>query len=297
MRISVIHAPVNRGLSATRNMGMQKVKGRFVLFMDSDDTLESGLLERANAFLKERPAQMLIFGMIEDYYNRDGILCRSYPVSYKECYFTRQSDIRNEMIYIEKSTLLGYAWNKFYDADFIRDNALQFETVTLIEDIVFNIEAFKHLESLGIINFLGYHYNKRLNQSLTGKFVPEYFDLHRRRINEIFACYEAWQLQSEEEYRILGDLYIRYIFSALQRNCDPRAGMKHGDRKQWLAELYKDELFQKLIPAAAAEGLLKRVMYALLRKRNTRGVLFLARIIYLVKNKMPLLFSALKRKE
>ena len=297
MRISVIHAPVNRGLSATRNMGMQSVKGRFVLFMDSDDTLESGLLEKANSFLKEQPAQMLIFGMIEDYYNKDGVLCRSYPVSYKECYFTRQDDIRNEMIYIEKSTLLGYAWNKFYNADFIRENALQFESVTLIEDIVFNIEAFKHLESLGIIDFLGYHYNKRINQSLTGKFVPEYFALHRRRINEIFTCYETWQLQSEEEYRILGGLYIRYIFSALQRNCDPRAEMKHKDRKQWLVYLYEDELFQKLIPAAAAEGFLKRVMCALLRKRSTFWILGLARIIYIVKNKMPLLFAALKRKE
>ena len=73
--------------------------------------------------------------------------------------------------------------------------------------------------------------------------------------------------------------------------------MKHKDRKQWLVYLYEDELFQKLIPAAAAEGFLKRVMCALLRKRSTFWILGLARIIYIVKNKMPLLFAALKRKE
>ena len=295
-RISVIHAPVNRGLSETRNVGIQKAQGIFVLFMDSDDTLEPGLFEKANSFLQERPTQMLIFGMIEDYYNKDGILCRSYPVNYKECYFTKTDDIRNEMIYIEKSTLLGYAWNKFYNMDFIRKHALAFENVTLIEDIVFNVEAFRHLELLGIIDFLGYHYNKRINQSLTGKFVPDYFDLHRRRIHEIYSCYETWQLQSDKEHEILGDLYIRYIFSALQRNCDPRADMKHQDRKQWLERLYQDELFQKLIPAAGTEGLLTRIMCTLLKKRRTLWLLFIARIIYIVKNKMPLLFSALKRK-
>ena len=43
--VSVIHKP-NGGLSDARNAGMEKATGRYVLFVDSDDYLEPGSVEK-----------------------------------------------------------------------------------------------------------------------------------------------------------------------------------------------------------------------------------------------------------
>lgn len=296
-RISVIHASENRGLSTTRNEGMSYVQGQYVLFMDSDDILEADLLTKVNQALKMHPVQMLIFSMMEDYYDESGRLCRSYPVRYPDRYFTDIQKLREEMIYIEKSTLLGYAWNKFYSIDFLRKNELKFETITLIEDIVFNVKVFSCLASLQIIDYIGYHYNKRCNESLTGKFVPDYFALHKRRVSILYEVYKSWNMVTSDVVDILCNLYVRYIYSALQRNCDKRAKMNYKTRKLWLKTLYNDELFKILMPTGRPQGRLASIMFFLLNKRYVLVTLIVARLMYIVKNKMPILFAGLKRKD
>ena len=51
--------------------------------------------------------------------------------------FSDQNALRKYVIQLERQTLYGYAWNKFYNLEYMRKLGLQFEVVTLIEDIHF----------------------------------------------------------------------------------------------------------------------------------------------------------------
>ena len=45
-RISVIHLKENGGLSNARNTGFRQTRGKYVMFMDSDDRIDESLFEK-----------------------------------------------------------------------------------------------------------------------------------------------------------------------------------------------------------------------------------------------------------
>ena len=294
--IRVIHKPQNEGLSMARNSGLEQVTGRYVMFMDSDDTVEPTLFAEVVASLEKNPAQVVVFGLVEDYYDAAGKLHHSVPVSYgTDRLLESQEDLRKEVIHLEEKTLYGYSCNKFYDMDFIRSNHLQFEVIPLIEDIQFNVKFFMDVQRVNILDCTPYHYNKRLDGSLTNRFVPDYFNLHYQRVQMLFDQYDYWGCLTDDVKQILSGIYVRYIFSALQRNCDPRASMSHADRKRFLKELFAQPLFKELIPYSSGNSRLVRWMSAWLNKRRVSCCLLGGRGIYIVKKKLPMVFAKAKQ--
>ena len=108
--------------------------------------------------------------------------------------------------------------NKIYDLDYIRYKKLKYETVRLIEDIVFNIQYCMDIDTMNLLAITPYHYAKRMEGSLTTKFVPDYYPLHRRRISMLYEQQKYWGKDTRETCSVLGSLYGRYILSALERN-------------------------------------------------------------------------------
>ena len=51
--IKVLKQAKNAGLSASRNLGIKKAKGQFVVFLDADDYIQSDLLKVLSVFLTE----------------------------------------------------------------------------------------------------------------------------------------------------------------------------------------------------------------------------------------------------
>lgn len=64
-RFSVIHQQ-NKGLSASRNVGIEKAKGEYILFVDSDDYIDIELCQKAYDYAKEKNADLVRFFYQED---------------------------------------------------------------------------------------------------------------------------------------------------------------------------------------------------------------------------------------
>ncbi len=294
--VSVVHHSVNQGLSATRNTGLLYAKGEYVTFMDSDDYIDADLLEKVKLSLAENPADCVAFGMKEEYCNISGEVKKTYTMTYgTEERLNGVDKVRPCVINLEHKTLYGYSANKFYRTEIIRENGLGFEKIALIEDLIFNVKFFEYAGSLNILNIAPYHYMKRIDGSLTNKFVKDYFELHHKRISVIFEQYRHWNLLTDYVKTILANLYSRYIYSALQRNCDKRAGMNAKARRAFLYSVFKDELFIELSPYIKASGV-AGVLYGALKRKKTAVCLFFGRAIYIVKDKLPILFAAAKQK-
>jgi glycosyltransferase involved in cell wall biosynthesis len=55
----------NRGMSATRNLGIKHARGRFIAFLDADDVWLPHKLERQVAILESHPAAAMVYGRTE----------------------------------------------------------------------------------------------------------------------------------------------------------------------------------------------------------------------------------------
>ena len=294
-RIRVFHHEKNRGLSPARNTGMSHAKGQYIWFMDPDDWVEADVLQKVYDALWENPAELTIIGHTEEYYDRDGKLSYTHEICPKRQYLSGQQKMREQVIRLEQETIYGYAWNKFYSLEHIRREGLQYETVRLIEDIVFNIQFCNDIKSMNVLDIVPYHYAKRMEGSLTTKFVPDYYPLHRRRIAMLYEQQQLWHTDTEETYAILGSLYGRYILSALERNCDKRAEMNHRDRKAFCKTVFADRLFVKLMPKARARDS-KALKFALfcMKRKSVFLCTTLARAVHIIRSGLPMVYSKVK---
>ena len=295
-RIRVIHLPENGGLSNARNQGFTQVQGEYVLFLDSDDQFAPDLLSNARAAIEKNPAQVTVYGLVEEFFNQKGELVGKNRVGVDRDYFlTDLEQLRKFVITLEQKTLYGYAWNKVYQTSYLRSIGAQFKKITLIEDIEFNVSVFQGINRLNVLSATPYRYKKRNNTSLTNRFVPEYFSLHRQRVKLVLDQYESWGLCDQSVKEVLSQIYTRYIISALQRNCDPHAHMTGQERRQWLRNLYQDELWQTLSPYLPSSHSVLGMMGKLLRSKRTGCVLAAGRAIYWIRASLPTLFSQLKK--
>ncbi len=295
-RVSLINHSKNKGLSAARNTGYLAANGEYIWFMDSDDYVDHDLLERVDNSLQENLADVIVFGTIEEYYNKNGEYRYSKVHNANPENISDQETIYERVIDLEEKTLYGYVWNKIYKREKIQEKNLLFENITLIEDITFNVKFFMDVRSVNILGGYPYHYQKRLNTSLTNKFVPEYYPLHKARIEMLCNQYKYWNHFTDQIRQRIAAIYTRYIVSAIQRNCDKRARMTWKDRAAWCREVFYSDLFEELRLYMRPDGSLLKILAFFIRRRNIFMCMLFGKVIFVVKNKMPIFFARIKDK-
>lgn len=295
-KIQVVHLENNKGVSNARNMGMSMASGQYLMFMDSDDFIDKELLEYVYNSIQENAAQIVFFGMTEEHFDKKGEPIEKVIYSLPEKKFRKQQLLREYMIEVEKSTLYGYACNKVYNLEYLRNIGLQYKEYELNEDILFNIEFCKDITNMNIINLPAYHYRKVMDDvSRTSKFVKDYFLLHMKKMEALYEQYKYWGLCNEKIRGELATIYTRYIISAVQRNCDPRANMNFISRKKWIEGVYKQSLYLELIPYGKPQNRIVKFLHTCLNHHFTFLLMMLGRTIYIIKNRLPILFNVVQK--
>ena len=165
----------------------------------------------------------------------------------------------------------------------------------MIEDVLFNIEVFRTIDSCNQIAKPLYRYAIRKKGSLTTKYLPDYFELHEKRVESMCQLYQDWNMETPEELKSLGSIYCRYFLSALQRNCSSAAKMSHSERKKWVKKQFRSATYQKLKTFLYPDNRLLKLLAWGIRTEKAEFCLIMGRGIYIVKEKCPGIFSRLKQ--
>lgn len=161
-RVRVFHKE-NGGVSAARNFGIEKAKGHYLCFIDSDDWLENGFFFNFGLHRKT-DEDILVQG-----YNR----VRSGELIGEAGFQRDLSDFSQFFIYAEKNDLLNSPCFKLFKRSIIIQKNIQFNTdFSLGEDHIFSLEYILHCETFKVSSFRGYNYRMGGNaDSLTTRLV------------------------------------------------------------------------------------------------------------------------------
>lgn len=166
--IEVIHIK-NQGVSHARNMGLERVTGEWVYFMDSDDIMinEMGQLLKK---IKSSCYDMIVFAAEFFYANNDSVVIhRANP-----CNIHNREEMK---LYLQgmnqecKDVFLNYLWNRLFKRSIINENHICFdESVNLGEDFLFITKYFRYSTNICIVDKAYYRYFIRGGNSLVSRF-------------------------------------------------------------------------------------------------------------------------------
>lgn len=290
-RIKVIHLPENGGVSNARNTAMTMVSGVYLCFLDADDYFDDNMLEILAESVKKNPGQVVIFGLVEEYYDEKGQIVNTRKVVYEDKIIKDQQALRNEIPSLDLLDLYGYPCNKMYNIQYLRETKATFPKMKFNEDIIFNIDFFMDADSCNILNFAPYHYVKHAG-STTGSFIPTYYEDIMVKIDRMYSQFEYWNMLDKKILEFLALRYTRYLFSALERNCDKKSAMTHKQRKDFIEKVFGSDRYKKLSLHLCGGGFIG-IMARVLKTKSSLLCLLFARVIYLVKRFVPGLFRRL----
>ena len=289
-RIKVLHLAQNGGAGNARNEAMKVVAGKYLCFIDADDYIDDNMLYKLAEAVTEFPAKVVVFGLIEEYLTKDGNPLSAQAICYHESKVLKtQQEVRDEILPLEKIDLYGYPCNKMYEVEYLRSTGAKFPKMRFNEDIIFNIDFFMDVDSCIILPIAPYHYLKR-SGSTTGSFIPTYFDDIMVKIDRLYDQFKYWDMLTDENLHIIALRYVRYMFSALERNFDNRSGMTAKQRKEFLKKEFHSERYKKFEPYLYGDRFIG-IMAKVYKTKSCFLCLTLAKVISIVKKLLPSVFK------
>ena len=183
IRVSVIDLG-DEGVSYCRNLGIEKANGKYIMFVDSDDWIDSNMVEVMYKKAEENKLDLVMCSYIREFKDRSKEKIFNLPkeIIYKENEVKNEllrklvGPIKEELSNPEMLDALGTVWGKLYRADILKENKLKFVDLKEIgsaEDTLFNIFTFNYLKKVMFLNKPMYHYWRDNPKSVTSQYNPK----------------------------------------------------------------------------------------------------------------------------
>lgn len=295
-KVKVIRTPQNSGLGRARNFGLKSAMGKYVLFVDSDDSLDKYAVEELYNAAHENNAQLVICGFYEVHCDSDGTIKGNVLVCPERNIFRGKDEIHRRVPYLDMSTVGRYAWNKLYQTQFLLDNKIEFEKIEPIEDICFNLKVYDNAETMVTIDKPLYLYFKRSNvKTLSNTYNDKLFDLFKERYIRISEYYEKWGIAGNESIQINYIIYLRHIITLMQR-ISMASGFNSHDKKEKIERILSDDITSRCMNDMKSSSIYNDIFRTLIKANAVSTLMILSKLVYWIKIVFPKYYGKLRSK-
>lgn len=204
----------NQGVSAARNHGLRRARGKYVMFVDADDQIRKNSLGYLYRKIEKAKADILVFGG-----EAEPFLLT--PDWVKEAFFTRNKKYVNcsTCALFHESGARPSVCNKLFRRKMISDSTFQ-EDIAISEDLAFLFDVFPKSQKVIFIDKTVYQYRISNNESAMHKIEGNkmfFFENHLRTIEHILKKWEQLQILKAERENLVQWMkpFLDYIYIML----------------------------------------------------------------------------------
>ena len=164
----IIQHKKNRGLSAARNTGTDAAIGKYVYYLDSDDTISPDCLEKLVAEAEHTEAEMVVG-------NINVIGDDKWIPRLKQKELLAGDDCFHAFL---QGKYYMMAWNKLVRRDFLEQNNISFVEGLIHEDCAWSFTVACLASKVAFVHDETYNYLVRSNSIQTGKDFSKHFNAY-----------------------------------------------------------------------------------------------------------------------
>lgn len=159
----------NRGVSYTRNRGLDEAMGEYILFVDSDDWVSDSYADMLCKTNSQYPGALVMcaYLRVNDEQGRD--------TDAVQCSDTNETTAieQQKMFALLDLELIHYVWNKVFVRKVVKEHRLRFdESQYMGEDFQFVLDYYRALKATNciVLNGLLYYYSRYIPESLVSRW-------------------------------------------------------------------------------------------------------------------------------
>ena len=207
-RVKVIHKE-NGGQSTARNLGVKSAKGKFVIFLDSDDFIANKSFFQDIYDIANEKTDIVLFRYCKYYGDGHTNDCR---ISLANLDANNKTNLIQELV--ARDAFFCSCWSKCTRLELLKNNGIEFDTNLCCEDMDWYYQVISAAKRLKVLDKPYIYYRQRDN-SVTSTFKEKSFTDY---IFTIKKWSNIWgNVEDEEEKRImlssLAKLYCNLLIS------------------------------------------------------------------------------------
>lgn len=180
-RIIIINQE-NQGLSCARNAGIDRARGKYLLFLDSDDRLGTNVLADLYETSQAQELEILAFDA-QCFYETEELKKKEYKDSYyrrKRNYSKVQTGKELFCELVENDDFCDAAWLLFLKSAWLKEEGIRFVPGILHEDCLFSFQCYMSTKRISHRKWGYLYYRVRENSIMTSQ--PSFSSLQGRLV-------------------------------------------------------------------------------------------------------------------
>lgn len=162
----------NGGLGSARNVGINHARGKYLIFIDSDDYIEATYIEKLYTEIEKSKSDIVICGINKYYENSKNIEPVNLEVENNKSYSSLEAI---KLLFTNK--IFCHAWNRIYRKELFINNNILFPEGKLYEDILPAVKLISKSKKISFIKENLYYYRIRegaITSSKNIKAIEDY---------------------------------------------------------------------------------------------------------------------------
>lgn len=187
--LEVYYNLINRGLGATRNIGIHHAKGKYIMFVDADDYITPNSLKELIDYAETGAADVVLFDMImfSDSGFKKIFDCNARV---RKCKYNDSEGLNILCQLIANGEMTGTATSGVYKRLYLQQHEMKFIENCQHEDIPFSFMALLYAKKIRYWEKVVYHYRQRIDSILHN---PDYEKLLIGLINGYESMQDEWR--------------------------------------------------------------------------------------------------------
>ena len=237
-RVNVIHK-TNGGVSKARNTGIDVASGKFICFIDSDDSVNSDYLEKLYlAYENDIDLSIVGYNWIKNNCVTNFTVFNNEPETIID---------KNNIMFLYEKVMISAPWCKLYKLDIIKENKLIFpEDLSLGEDLIFNFSYLDFVNRIKIINTPLYNYNTDNENSLLQKYRADLLETNIRINSVVYMYICKWKLDHTQMQIFIDSVFWSYE-NVLLNTFSVKNKAFYFDKLRYNRQILKSEDFKKAL--------------------------------------------------